>query len=61
MKMLKKKCSRCKVYKRAREFYVDASRVDGLHTYCKNCVCERKEEYYLRVGKDRYEKQKILS
>eukprot|EP00884_Botryococcus_braunii_P016969 jgi/Botrbrau1/3956/Bobra.0365s0030.2 len=46
-----KKCSRCGNNKPSEEFYKDASKPDGLQTYCKPCLSARNRER--REGKAR--------
>ncbi|CAL8468903.1 g8444 [Coccomyxa elongata] len=39
-----KLCSRCNTHKTCEEFYRDASKPDGLQTYCKPCLCAKHKE-----------------
>ncbi|KAK9915493.1 hypothetical protein WJX75_009972 [Coccomyxa subellipsoidea] len=39
-----KLCSRCNTQKTCEDFYRDASKPDGLQTYCKPCLCAKHKE-----------------
>jgi 5-methylcytosine-specific restriction endonuclease McrA len=46
--MNEKRCPQCDEIKPLTEFYKNTSRKDGLSVYCKQCVKENCNDYYLR-------------
>ena len=54
-------CACCKIEKRLDEFGNNKNRVDGYHSYCKEC-CKKKrnefKEYYLEYIKGYYKKNR---
>lgn len=45
MKTTKKICSSCKKKKSTDKFVADATRVDGLFSYCKECHAQRSRDF----------------
>ena len=53
---MKKVCTSCGIEKQVDSFHVCAKNKDGLYPWCKDCVCQKNREYYLK-NSDRIRKQ----
>ena len=51
-----KMCSKCKKVKNAKEFYLKSSSIDGLSSWCIDCIKENAKKYY-KENKETIDKQ----